>query len=89
MGYPSVSSDPVTGFGMEEVDIILENGKKKISFYSPYVYRISADIYQSSVGLNIMGIDLPYFKESPYRINFYSFYVEIFEGNTMESAIYS
>ena len=75
---------------MEEVDITLRMERKATLYfaYSPYVYRISADIYQSSVGAKYYGagIDLPYFKESPYRINFYSFYDRNLRGNTMESA---
>ena len=77
-GLPSVSSDPVTGIWYGGSGYYIENGKKTNSLfaYSPYVYRISADIYQSSVGAKYYGagIDLPYFRESPYRINFYSFY---------------
>ena len=77
-GLPSISSDPVTGVWYGGSGYFIENGKKTnpLFAYSPYKYRIATDIYQSSVGAKYYGagIDLPFFRDSPYRINFYSFY---------------
>jgi hypothetical protein len=77
-GLPSISSDPVTGIWYGGSGYYIENGKKTnpLFAYSPYVYRVSVDFYQSSVGAKYYGagIDLPFFRDTPYRINLYGFY---------------
>ncbi len=77
-GLPSISSDPVTGIWYGGSGYYIENGKKlnPLFAYSPYVYRVSVDYYQSSVGAKYYGagIDLPFFRDTPYRINLYGFY---------------
>ena len=61
-GLPSISSDPVTGVWYGGSGYFIENGKKTnpLFAYSPYMYRIAADVYQSSVGAKYYGagIDL-------------------------------
>jgi len=77
-GLPSISSDPVTGIWYGGSGYYIQNGKKTnpLFAYSPYVYRVSIDYYQSSVGAKYYGagVDLPFFKDTPYRINLYGFY---------------
>lgn len=77
-GLPSISSDPVTGIWYGGSGYYIENGKKSnpLFAYSPYLYRVSVDYYQSSVGAKYYGagIDLPFFRDTPYRINLYGFY---------------
>lgn len=77
-GLPSVSSDPVTGVWYGVSAYYTDNGKKTnpLFAYSPYEYRVSLDYYQSSVGAKYygLGIDLPYFKNTPYRFSTYGVY---------------
>lgn len=77
-GLPSVSSDPITGIWYGGSGYFIQNGKKNnpLFAYAPYVYKISGDYYQSSVGAKFYGagIDLPYFQNTPYRINLYGFF---------------
>ncbi|HMV40968.1 MAG TPA: DUF5982 domain-containing protein [Leptospiraceae bacterium] len=77
-GLPSVSSDPITGVWYGGSGYFTQNGKKNnpLFAYAPYVYRVTADIYQSSVGARFYGagVDLPYFQNTPFRISLYGFY---------------
>ncbi len=77
-GLPSVSSDPITGVWYGGTGYFIENGKRSNPFfeYAPYQYRVTADLYQSSTNAKYYGagIDLPFFKNSPYRISLYGFY---------------
>jgi hypothetical protein len=77
-GLPSISSDPITGIWYGGSGYYIDNGKKTnpLFAYQPYEYRVSVDVYQSSTAAKFYGagIDLPYFKNSPYRINLYGFY---------------
>jgi hypothetical protein len=77
-GLPSLSSDPITGLWLGGSGYFIENGKKEnpLFAYTPYVYRMSVDVYQSSKSAKFYGagIDIPYIKNTPYRVLLYAYY---------------